>query len=34
METVFNGMGTIGGHRQYCNAHFFYKGRSVIIDYE
>ena len=34
METVFNGRCTVAGHRQLCNAHFFYKGRSVIIDYE
>ena len=34
METVFNGMCIVAGHRQLCNAHFFYKGRSVIIDYE
>nr|DAG97124.1 MAG TPA: hypothetical protein [Crassvirales sp.] len=34
MERVFNGMSTVVGHRQFYNAHLFYKGRSIIIDYE
>ena len=34
MGTVFNGMYRVDGHRQLCNAHLSYKGRSIIIDYE
>lgn len=35
MDNVFNGAGVDdNGNKHYCNAHLFYKGRSVIIDYE
>ena len=35
METMFNGRyNYTNGESHFCNAHLFYKGHSVIIDYE
>ena len=35
MEIMFNGRyNDIDGESHFCNAHLFYKNRSVIIDYE
>ena len=35
MKTMFNGRyNDTNGESHFCNAHLFYKNRSVIIDYE